>query len=84
MTREEAIKEYVIPALKHTWNEKVNKKVLEAIEQEPVLDKLRAEIEQIEIDGHIRDVECFTAGINTALNVINKYKAESEEDIKNV
>lgn len=42
------------------------------------LDKLRAEIEQIEINGHIRDVECFEAGINTALNVINKYVAESE------
>ena len=35
MTREKAIKEYVIPALKHTWNEKINKEVLEALEQEP-------------------------------------------------
>lgn len=35
MTREEAIKEYVIPALKHTWNDKINKEVLEALEQEP-------------------------------------------------
>ena len=36
MTREKAIKEYVIPALKHTWNEKINKEVLEALEQEPI------------------------------------------------
>lgn len=43
-----------------------------------VLDKIIAEIEQIEINGYIRDVECFSAGINTALNVINKYRAESE------
>lgn len=43
------------------------------------LDNVRAEIEQIEINGHIKDVECFRAGINTALNVINKYKAKSEE-----
>lgn len=35
MTREEAIKEYVIPALNHTWKEKINKEVLEALEQEP-------------------------------------------------
>lgn len=41
-----------------------------------VLDKIIAEIEQIEINGYIRDVECFTAGINTALNVINKYRNE--------
>lgn len=34
MTREKAIKDYVTPALKHTWNEKINKEVLEALEQE--------------------------------------------------
>lgn len=44
-----------------------------------VLDRIRAEIEQIEINGYVRDVECFNAGINTALNVINKYKAERSE-----
>ena len=48
-------------------------------EQKAVLDKIKAEIEQIEINGHIRDVECFRAGINTALNIIDKYEAESEE-----
>jgi len=47
----------------------------EALEQNDVLNKIKAEIEQIEINGHIRDVECFRAGINAALNVINKYKA---------
>lgn len=44
-----------------------------------VLDKIKAEIENTEIVGHIRDVECFNAGINVALNVINKYMTESEE-----
>ena len=43
-----------------------------------VLDKIRAEIEQIEINGNLRDVECFNAGMNAALSVIDKYKAESE------
>ena len=39
-----------------------------------VLDKIKAEIENIEIEGYIRDVECFSAGINTALNIIDKYR----------
>ena len=43
-----------------------------------VLDKISTEIEQTEINGHIRDVECFRAGIDVALNVIAKYRAESE------
>lgn len=46
-----------------------------SIDAEEVLDKIRAEIEQIEINGHIRDVECFSAGINAALAIIDKYKA---------
>ena len=31
------------------------------------------------VSCNIRNVECFRTGINTALNVINKYKSESEE-----
>ena len=30
--------------------------------------------ENFEINGHIRDVECFNAGIKYALTVIDKYK----------
>ena len=41
-----------------------------------VLDKIRTEIKSMEINGYIRDVECFSAGINAALNVINKYREE--------
>lgn len=48
--------------------------VKNGIPLDDVLDKIRTEIEQIEINGHIRDVECFSAGINTALNVIDKYR----------
>lgn len=48
-------------------------------EQTDVLDKIRAEIDGIEINGHIRDVECFRAGINTALNVIDKYRGDKNE-----
>ena len=39
-----------------------------------VLEQIRAEIDGIEINGHIRDVECFRAGINAALNVVDKYR----------
>ena len=56
-------------------------RVTSGLEQEPktdVLDKIRAEIEQTEINGYIRDVECFRAGINVALNIINKYKVVGE------
>ena len=52
---------------------------IEALEQEPVLNKIRTEIEQIEINGYIRDIECFRAGIDAALNVINKYKKRREK-----
>lgn len=35
MTREKAVNEYVIPALKNTWNEKVCAEVINTLEQEP-------------------------------------------------
>lgn len=38
MNREEAIKEWIIPALKNTWNEKKNAEILKALEQEPCED----------------------------------------------
>ena len=50
----------------------INEQIKDAVNA--VLDKIREEIEQVEINGHIRDVECFSAGINTALNVIDKYR----------
>lgn len=60
--------EYLDIAMKKVIKQEVNM----------VLDKISDEIEQIEINGHIRDVECFRAGINTVLKIIDKYKAESE------
>ena len=50
-----------------------------AIKNGTPLDKLRAEIEQTEINGYIRDIECFSAGINVALNVIDKYRKGANE-----
>lgn len=51
---------------------------LTTLNQKPILDRIRTDIEQIEINGHIRDVECFSAGVNTVLHIIDKYKAEVE------
>ena len=55
-------------------------------EQEPILDKIRAEIEQVksimneEIINHDRkDLINFVNGLNQSLVIINKYKAESED-----
>lgn len=53
---------------------------IKALEQEPILVKIKDEIEQTEINGHIRDVECFRAGINVAINVIDKYIERSGEE----
>ncbi len=86
MTKVEAIEEinkvfepafanYIITAL--TEGATASDKTLD---QEPILDKVRAEIEQIEINGHIRDVECFRAGINTALNIIDKCRKEQNDE----
>lgn len=85
MTREKAIKEYVIPALKHTWNEKINKEVLEALEQEPVLDKIKAEIIEKYWDCNIckwkidyKPHYAIRGDINDILQILDKYKTESE------
>lgn len=43
MTREEAYK-LVMRACEKTWNEKTCKQIKEALEQEPILNKIRAEL----------------------------------------
>ena len=52
------------------------KRLCKALDNEDVLDKIKTEIENFEINGHIRDVECFNAGIRHTLTVIDKYKGE--------
>ncbi len=74
MTREEA-KEAVKEAY---GNSEYADEIIKALEQEPIIDKIRTEIDNIEINGYVRDVECFSMGIRCALNIIDKYKAESE------
>ncbi len=55
---------------------------IKALEQESVLDKIRAEIEDIafdwqEIDGEHENF--IVVDLNDVLQIIDKYKAESEE-----
>ena len=57
------------------------KEAIKALEQEPIIDKIRAEImdtgayEQ-EVNGNTE----FLKGINYCLGVIDKYKAEMESE----
>ena len=58
---------------------------LKALEQEPILDKIRAEIQDIAFDWQEIDGEhesFMVVDLNDALNIIDKYKAESENDGK--
>jgi hypothetical protein len=52
------------------------KKIIKALEQEPVLDKIRAEIEQITDTMGVR-YNLYVSKIDV-LAIIDKYKAESE------
>ena len=72
---------------RHDWDINnlilVNKDDYESAEQESVLDKIRAEIQDIafdsqEIDGEHESIMILE--LNDALNIIDKYKAESEEN----
>ena len=60
-----------------------HKMILELLEQVSALDKIRAEIAAMDLEGR---VDAYTLFIRTpeqvkqmALNIIDKYKAESEE-----
>ena len=57
--------------------EEMTKPLDREVEQEPILDKIRAEIEQI-IGEHNLDDYDFCSGLIVARRLIDKYKAESE------
>lgn len=60
-----------------------NKKRVERLAQKSILNKIRAEIQGIEINGQIDEHALFIRSgnevKNIALDIINKYTAESEE-----
>ncbi len=53
-------------------------KIMDWLEQEPVIDKIRAEIEN---DWQLKKYPSspFACGLRRAIEIIDKYKAESEE-----
>ena len=71
MTREEAKKE-----IRDTFTEVWADGIIKALEQEPILDKIRAEIEREYLaEGHLSD---YWIGLGKCLQIIDKYKADSE------
>ena len=87
MTREEAIRElsYIadeMPSMEcGDWKEAIYM-AIKALEQEPVLDKIRAEIED-RPSCMLSTSSEFERGVNAMLRqslmIIDKYKAESED-----
>ena len=83
MTREEAIKELkeYEDGLDLEYATPFDKAILYAIkvmEQEPILDKIRAEIDKQYDRVHPYNISCAD-GLEMALEIIDKYKAESED-----
>lgn len=85
MTREEAITElntFKICA-KSEFGKNALDMAIKALKQEPILNKIRAEIEQLTIteggDDYVRKMaELFSLKMKV-LQIIDRYKAESEE-----
>ena len=73
--RKDAIKFFEEVAKKEVDNAKYSKLAIEALEQEPVLDKIRAEIEQAFLD----DSAMQEHTVEECLRFIDKYTKESEE-----
>ena len=71
MTREEAIAFFKDMNECTDGNLEAVEMAIKALEQEPILDKIRAEIDNALSDGMIHK--------KTVLGIIDKYKAESED-----
>lgn len=83
MTREEAIKIFnevllfgKAPCTQAEFEE-LAKMSIQALEQEPILDRIRAEIMQVANEEKFHDAK-WALGLRYAANIIDKYKAESE------
>ena len=88
MTREEAIKQYIMPALKRTWKDDRCIEIISAIEQDPicvVLKQIRAEVEeyksrQLTLATDVVDLEKGKQiALEYVLAVFDSYMAESGE-----
>ena len=85
MTREESINTiksecYIFNPLDFDRSTRINTALdiaIKALEQEPVLDKIRAEI--ADLDDTDYDYEGYYKAVTDALQIIDKYKTESED-----
>ena len=80
MTREEAIayfKRHIDLYCVDGISREAEEMAIKALEQEPVLDRIRDEIEEMDFD--FGDYDHTNRIIEMVLEVIDKYKAESEE-----
>ena len=80
MTREEA----TIQALQghiEALNETIEKqdKAIKTLEQEPTIDKIKAEIQENINYNKKMNYQGIVAGLILTLDIIDKYKAESED-----
>lgn len=88
MTREEAIS--IMNVIVHMLEPKYDTDRIEdavemainALEQEPVLDKIRAEIDKARfVDKDTRICKnALASGLKVAMEIIDKYRAESEDE----
>ena len=79
MTREEAIRMLKSKMDGHTdtsyeWAETV-RMAIQALEQEPILDKIRAEISNL--DDADYDYEGYFKAVTDAVEIIDKYRGEA-------
>jgi hypothetical protein len=80
MTREEAI-EFIAQSVKSDVDMAKVADAIEALEQEPVLDKIRAEIAELDVyydNDYFSDNKDAMFKCNDVLQILDKYKAESE------
>ena len=75
MTREEAI-EHLKNMAEHSYPNEEYLMAIKALEQEPILDKIRAEIDGAKMPKN--RMSFFRDGIECALEIIDKYKAEKQ------
>ena len=81
MTREEAIawlKDHHSIDL-NTQDDEAHRMAIKALEQQPILDKIRAEIAEIQLIGYAKVDGKREIASRAVMQIIDKYKKESEE-----
>lgn len=75
--------EKIMPVTPNDWKRyEEHKLILELLEQEPILDKIRAEMleEMLSHSGTGEEViQAYADGLKKGLDIIDKYKTESEQ-----